>query len=257
MFQALANAVKLQRCLGPPPLRQITLGVIHSRSQYCPRQLRNRNRGISRVSLSTRACLDVQLLGEFLVRNNASWSDLSFPIIAYPAVLSYRGGVRKPLHPSGMERSSRNVSPPEITRPPKYSRRLSPPPSPPLNRDMDIWHGSSRFEREFIMRVCAVSTAPAVNYSRMERWWNALSSFGRNYVVDRVGVRFAYRWPRLKRFEINAVLNIMAQVWLVYIVRYRRGEECDLLGDLGIENWDRVVIMVLVDVWSDVWRGEG
>lgn len=153
VFQALANAVKLQRCLGPPPLRQITLGVIHSRSQYCPRQLRNRNRGISRVSLSTRACLDVQLLGEFLVRNNASRSDLSFPIIAYPAVLSYRGGVRKPLHPSGMGRSSRNVSPPEITRPPKYSRRLSPLP-PPLNRDMDIWHGSSRFEREFIMRVC-------------------------------------------------------------------------------------------------------
>lgn len=50
--------------------------------------------------------------------------------------------------------------------------------------------------------------------------------------ADRVGVRFAYGWPRLKRFEINAVLNIMAQVWLVYIVRCRRREECDLLEDL-------------------------
>lgn len=51
-----------------------------------------------------------------------------------------------------------------------------------------------------------------------------------------VGVWLPYEWPRLKRFEINAVLNIM-----VYRSRYcRRGGESMIYQEV-CENWDSVL----------------
>lgn len=88
---------------------------------------------------------------------------------------------------------------------------------------MDIWRGSSRFERESLLweefEFGVNGTGRELfEDTVMERFviiWEKLRG-GR---AEWVGVWLPYEWPRLKRFEINAVLNIM-----VYRSRYcRRG----------------------------------
>lgn len=134
------------------------------------------------------------------------------PHYRVPCGFKLSRGRKKPLHPSvgyeGMEGSSRRAR-----DNPKYSRRLS-----PLFNRVRRYGYLTRFE-SVRARVYYESLRGVNGTSRelfedtvMERFviiWAKL----RGGPAEWARVWLAYGWPRLKRFEINVVLNIMVQVW--------------------------------------------